>query len=106
MGNVALKVSEGVAKMALTQLKSSFKQNLYGRLLGRFARPLLRKWHKQFDPARYNGAYFLGLNKPVIKSHGASDERSFSCALEQAYDMANRHLVERLKQQCATASAK
>ena len=104
VGNVALKVSEGVAKMALSQLKEAFKQNLYGRLLGRFAQPLLRKWHKQFDPARYNGAYFLGLNKPVIKSHGSADQRSFTCALEQAHDMAAKDLVGRLKQRCVSQS--
>ncbi len=101
VGNVALKVSEGVAKMALSQLQGAFHQNLYGRLLGQIARPLLRKWHKQFEPARYNGACFLGLNGCVVKSHGAADERSFLYALELARDMSAKRLIGRLTEQCA-----
>lgn len=99
VGNVALKVSEGVARLALGQLKASFKQNLYGRLLGRIAQPLLRKWHKQFDPARYNGACFLGLNRALIKSHGGADERGFFCALGMAKELVSTGLTENLKAQ-------
>lgn len=99
VGNVALKVSEGVARLALGQLKSSFRQNLYGRLLGRFAQPLLRKWHKQFDPARYNGACLLGLNRPLIKSHGSTDERGFLSALVMAKELAGTGLTQRLQAQ-------
>jgi len=105
VGNVALKVSEGVAKMALTQLKSSFRQNLYGRILGRIAQPLLRKWHKQFDPSRYNGACFLGLNQPLIKSHGGADERGFFFALEMARDLVQTGLTDNLKKQTVASTA-
>ena len=105
VGNVALKVSEGVARLALGQLKSSFRQNLYGRMLGRIAQPLLRKWHKQFDPARYNGACLLGLNGPLIKSHGGADERGFYSALEMARELVSTELTQRLRAQTNTAMA-
>ncbi len=97
VGNVALKVSEGVARLALGQLKSSFRQNFYGRVLGRIAQPLLRKWHKQFDPARYNGACLLGLNGPLIKSHGSTDERGFYSSLEMARELVVTGLTQRLQ---------
>ncbi|GAB2197779.1 phosphate acyltransferase PlsX [Sessilibacter sp. MAH4] len=97
VGNVALKVSEGVAKLALSQLKSSFKSSFYGRALGQFARPLLRKWRTQFDPARYNGACFLGLNGAVIKSHGSADAQSFRFAIEMASDFAKKQTTSRLQ---------
>ncbi len=97
VGNVALKVSEGVARMALSQLKESFKSSLYGRALGQFARPLLRKWRTQFDPARYNGACFLGLNGAVIKSHGSADSLGFQYALEMARDFAEKKTTELLR---------
>lgn len=99
VGNVALKVSEGVARLALNQLQSSFRQNLYGQLLGRIARPLLRKWHKQFDPARYNGACFLGLKRPLIKSHGGADQRGFYSALEMASELVSTELTKNLQAQ-------
>jgi glycerol-3-phosphate acyltransferase PlsX len=97
VGNVALKVSEGVARMALSQLRESFKSSLYGRALGQFARPLLRKWRTQFDPARYNGACFLGLNGAVIKSHGSADSLGFQYALEMACEFAEKKTSERLR---------
>ncbi|WP_353302865.1 phosphate acyltransferase PlsX [Sessilibacter corallicola] len=101
VGNVALKVSEGVARMALSQLKESFKSSLYGRALGQFARPLLRKWRTQFDPARYNGACFLGLNGSVIKSHGSADSLAFQYALEMAHDFASKKTTELLRDEMA-----
>ncbi|GAA6152124.1 phosphate acyltransferase PlsX [Pseudoteredinibacter isoporae] len=96
VGNVALKVSEGVAQLMVQEMREAFVSSWYGRIVGRFARPLLRKWRRQFDPDRYNGASFLGLQGPVIKSHGAADELAFRSALELACEQVNSQVAGRI----------
>ncbi|GLS26511.1 phosphate acyltransferase PlsX [Marinibactrum halimedae] len=97
-GNIALKVSEGVARMAVRQVNDTFRTSLYGQLLGQFARPVLKKWQRRFDPARYNGASFLGLNHVLVKSHGGADARGFGYALSYAQTMVQQELVPQLRQ--------
>ncbi|MCV6626327.1 MAG: phosphate acyltransferase, partial [Cellvibrionaceae bacterium] len=94
--NVALKVSEGVAQLMASEMKQSFGRSWYGRLVGRFARPLLRKWQRQFDPGRYNGASFLGLQSPLIKSHGGADEAAFISALNLALEQVRGQVAQRI----------
>ena len=101
VGNVALKVSEGVARLLAERVSEAFTSTWYSRLAGRIARPVLRKWHTQFDPARYNGASFLGLRGTVIKSHGAADIRSFRFALEAAREQAQRRIPQLINDQVA-----
>ncbi|KUJ72753.1 phosphate acyltransferase [Thiomicrospira sp. WB1] len=83
-GNVALKASEGVAKMISFYLRRAFKRNLLTRLAGLIAWPVLKAFKDQVDPRRYNGASFLGLRKIVIKSHGGADAFSFYHAIAEA----------------------
>jgi len=100
-GNVALKASEGAATLLAEQLKALFNATPWWRLVGYFARPLLLKWHTRFDPARYNGASFLGLQGTVIKSHGSADSAGFECALSVALEQAERQLPQRINQRIA-----
>ncbi len=102
VGNVALKVSEGVARFLADRVEDIFNVGLYGRLVGRIARPLLRKWHTQFDPARYNGASFLGLRGTLIKSHGGADQRSFTYALRTAIEHVDKQIATCIHEQLAT----
>ncbi|TQV73565.1 phosphate acyltransferase PlsX [Exilibacterium tricleocarpae] len=104
-GNVALKVSEGVALLLADRVRKIFTANWYSRLVGQLAQPLLRKWHTQFDPARYNGASFLGLQGIVIKSHGGADRRSFQFALETARDQVERSIPTLINDQVAALQA-
>ncbi len=96
VGNVALKVSEGVAQLMVKEMREAFVSSWYGRLVGRFARPLLRKWQRQFDPDRYNGASFLGLQGPLIKSHGGADELAFRSALNLACEQVNSQVAGKI----------
>lgn len=100
-GNVALKASEGAASLLAEQLQALFSSTPWWRLIGYFARPLLLKWHTRFDPARYNGASFLGLQGTVIKSHGGADATGFECALGVALEQAQRQLPQRINQRIA-----
>lgn len=83
-GNIALKASEGVAKMISFYLKNAFNKNLLTKLVGLLAYPVLRAFKDKVDPRRYNGASLLGLQKIVIKSHGGADQFSFLHAIAEA----------------------
>jgi glycerol-3-phosphate acyltransferase PlsX len=84
VGNVALKSSEGTAKLILNFIKHVFAESWYGRLAAIIAYPVLRKVKRQADPARYNGASMLGLRGIVVKSHGNAGPLAFANAINQA----------------------
>jgi len=84
IGNIALKTSEGVAKMIGYYLKKEFKRNLFSKLAGLIALPVLNSFKKRVDPREYNGASLLGLRGIVIKSHGGADKVSYAQAIREA----------------------
>ncbi len=77
-GNIALKSAEGAANMLLSSLE--------GLLSDREA-SALEAVKRQFGPGQHNGAFFLGLNGVVVKSHGSADGGAFLKSLQQACDM-------------------
>lgn len=94
VGNVALKASEGLAKLMITVLKESFRQNWWAKLVGLMARPALAHLRKRMDPARYNGASMLGLNGIVVKSHGGASEIAFQFAIEEAVLQVKNNVID------------
>lgn len=86
-GNVALKTAEGTARLYSQFLRQAFKESLMSRLGYLLARNALSKLRERFDPRRYNGAMFLGLNGVAVKSHGATDALGFANAIGFAHDM-------------------
>jgi len=91
VGNVALKTSEGVAKIISYYARQEFNRNLFTKLCGFLASPVLKACSRRIDPRRYNGASLLGLRGVVIKSHGSADVYSFLHAINIAH-------VEAIKQ--------
>jgi glycerol-3-phosphate acyltransferase PlsX len=81
VGNVALKSSEGLAKLIGHSLKREFDKNLFTRLAGLIALPVLKAFKDRYDPRQYNGASLLGLRGIVIKSHGNADRLAFANAI-------------------------
>lgn len=84
VGNVALKTSEGVAKMVSHFMREAFSRNLLTKLAGAIAMPVLKAFRSRIDPRRYNGASLLGLRGIVIKSHGGADAFAFENAINVA----------------------
>ncbi len=84
VGNVALKSIEGAAKMISTKLKETFSKNLFTKLAGVIAYPVLKSFKDSIDPRLYNGASFVGLRGLVIKSHGGADALAFETAINLA----------------------
>lgn len=84
VGNIALKASEGLAKLMLTVLKDAFTKNKLRKLSAFLASAALNDLKHHLDPARYNGASLLGLNGIVVKSHGSASDVAFECAIDEA----------------------
>jgi len=99
VGNVALKTSEGLAKLIGDQLRSEFKKSVFTRLAGVFSLPVLRALKRTLDPRRYNGASLLGLNGVIIKSHGSADVFSFEQAILKAAEEVRGGLLRRIADQ-------
>jgi glycerol-3-phosphate acyltransferase PlsX len=101
VGNVALKTTEGLAKMLSNDLKAKFTRTWYTKLMALAAMPVLKALRTQFDPRNYNGASFLGLQGIVIKSHGGADSLSFANAIgiarKEAKAEVPKHIRHRLQ---------
>lgn len=103
VGNVALKSSEGVAKMIGHFMKAEFTRGVFARLAALVALPVLNRLRRRIDPRRYNGAPLVGLRGVVVKSHGGIDALGFTNAIaiakkEAQADVANR-IALRVEQQ-------
>lgn len=96
VGNVALKSSEGVAKMISHFLKAEFTKGPFSRLAGLIALPILRRLRKRIDPRRYNGAPLVGLRGVAVKSHGGTDAIGFANAIAIAKKEAQADVASRI----------
>lgn len=97
VGNVALKTSEGVAKLIRFYLEEEFRRSLLTRGVGLLALPVLRAFSRRIDPRRYNGASLLGLQGIVIKSHGGADALAFANAIKIAMLETEKAVPQRIK---------
>ncbi|MFZ5561144.1 MAG: phosphate acyltransferase PlsX [Pseudomonadota bacterium] len=84
VGNVALKASEGVAKMLAGMIRAEVERSWLTRVTGLLAFPIWKGLRHRMDPGRYNGASLVGLTGIVIKSHGGADEQAFVQAVRVA----------------------
>ena len=105
VGNVALKTSEGLAKMLGDFLKEEFTRSWSTKLLALVAYPVIRRFRRRVDHRRYNGAALLGLKGIVVKSHGSADRLAFKTALNRAASEAQHGLIERIGEEIARLNA-
>jgi len=105
-GNVALKVSEGLAKMILKMTYEEFTRSLWGKMSALIAAPVLRALKKRLDPNLYNGASLLGLRGIVIKSHGNAEQKAFSMAIRVAMLEVEKNVPEKIQHQMAAQLGK
>jgi glycerol-3-phosphate acyltransferase PlsX len=97
VGNVALKTSEGLAKMIKHYLKQGFNQNLFTKLAGLVSLPVLKSLSRRIDPGRYNGASLLGLRGVVVKSHGSADVDAYCNAIGIAVKAVQSDVAARIE---------
>ena len=98
VGNVALKTSEGLAKMLSAEIKAGYTKSLYAKFAALLSLPVIKSFQKRFDHRRYNGASFLGLKGIVIKSHGGADDIGFANAISIARKEVIEKVPERIEE--------
>jgi glycerol-3-phosphate acyltransferase PlsX len=96
-GNVALKTAEGTANFITSELKKAMTGSIIGKISSLLNISNLNKFKKRLDPRLYNGAIFLGLDHPVVKSHGGTDYIGFSNSLDVCYRIVSGNLIEKIK---------
>ena len=96
-GNVALKTAEGTANFITSELKMALRGNLIGKISSLLNFINLKKFKKRLDPRMYNGAIFIGLDSPVVKSHGGTDFIGFSNSLDVCNKIVKGNLIEKIK---------
>ncbi len=91
-GNIALKTAEGTANFITTNLRNSLS-----KLSILFSYRGLKKFKEKLDPRKYNGAIFLGLQGPVVKSHGSTDALGFAHSIDVCRKIVKANLIEKIK---------
>ena len=96
-GNIALKTAEGTANFIVKEFKNSMTSNILGKLSSLINIKNLNKVKKKLDPRLYNGAILIGLNSPVVKSHGSTDYIGFSHSLDVCIKIVKNNLIQKIK---------
>ncbi len=96
-GNIALKTAEGTANFIVKELKNAMTGSLLGKISSILNYYNLKKFKNRLDPRLYNGAIFLGLDSPVVKSHGGTDFIGFSNSLDVCNKIVKGNLIEKIK---------
>ncbi len=84
-GNIALKLSEGLARDIMRQFRQVLMRNRTTQLAAWFLKPGLLELRAKLDYQEYGGAPLLGLDQPIYKCHGASEARAFQIAVKMAH---------------------
>lgn len=105
IGNITLKTMEGVMRVILSMLQSSVQKSKLSWFM-QGSKCWVNKYFfnifNQFNPDRYNGAYFVGLRNTVIKSHGAANQHAFTAAIIQAIHAVERNVPEKISAKLST----
>ncbi len=96
-GNIALKTAEGTAKFITDNLKIALTESLLAKFSLLFSYFSLKKFKEKLDPRKFNGAIFLGLNGPVVKSHGSTDSIGFYHSINLCYNIVKGNLMSQIK---------
>ena len=99
-GNVALKTAEGTANFITKNLK-----NALSKLSIIMSYKSLKKFKEKLDPRKYNGAILLGLQSPVVKSHGSTDAVGFAHSIDVCHKIVQADLIEKIKSHLITVDA-
>ncbi len=98
-GNLILKTYEGVAKVLMNGIKKAFYKNTISKISYLGVKSGIDEMKAQFDYKEYGGAVMLGVKKPVIKSHGSADARTFKNAIKQAVWFLESDLIDKIEQE-------
>lgn len=99
VGNVILKLYEGVAQTIFDILKREIYSSLIYKIGGAILKPVFKKFKKDFDYTEYGGAILLGVNKVVIKAHGSSNAKAIKNAVRQSINCVKGSVIELIREE-------
>ena len=97
-GNIALKTAEGTSNFIISELKKALTSSVLGKMSSLINYSNLKNFKDKLDPRLYNGAILLGLDKPVIKSHGSTDSIGFANSLKVCEKTIQGKLIDQIKE--------
>lgn len=98
VGNVILKLYEGLASTLLGKVKEGLMSTLRSKIGALLIKPALKKTLKQFDTSEQGGAPLLGLNGLVVKAHGSSGSLEIKQAIKQCLQFGEERINEKIKE--------
>ena len=101
VGNVILKLYEGVGGALIREIKKAMMSSLTGKIGGLLAKPSLKGVVKRFDSSEYGGAPLLGLRGLVVKAHGSSTAKEVSNAILQCITFKEQDIADKIEQRLA-----
>ena len=97
-GNIALKTAEGTANFFIKELREVMSNNIIAKISSILNYKNISKFKEKLDPRLYNGAIFIGLDSPVVKSHGSTDSIGFSYSLNVWKKIVKGDLINKIKE--------
>ena len=97
VGNVILKLYEGVGGALLKKMKQGMMTDLRSKIGGLLVKPALKNVMKDFDASEYGGAPMLGLNGLVVKTHGSSDAKEVCNSIFQCVTFKEQQINEKIR---------
>ena len=97
VGNVILKLYEGVGAVMIHKIKSGMMQSLRSKIGALLVKPALKSTMKDFDASEYGGAPLLGLNGLVVKTHGSSTAKEVCNSILQCVTFKEQKINEKIK---------
>jgi glycerol-3-phosphate acyltransferase PlsX len=98
VGNIVLKLAEGMASSIFKILKEEVKKSWLRKMGMSLARPALKSLASRFDYAEYGGAPLLGVDGVVMISHGRSKARAILSSINNAAVCVEKQVVQKLKE--------
>ena len=99
VGNVFLKLYEGLASTLIDVIKTGLMSTLKAKIGAALALPALKKTLKTFDATEYGGAPLLGLNGLVVKTHGSAKAKEVTNTIFQCETFKSQKINEIIKEQ-------
>lgn len=101
-GNVILKLTEGVAKSFMTELKEIFMRSPISKLAAVVLKGSLKGLKTKMDYTEYGGAPLLGVKAPIVKAHGSSNAKAFMNAIKYAEKYVSNDIISKISAKVLT----
>ena len=98
VGNVILKLYEGVGAVLISKVKQGMMTTLRSKIGAMLVKPALKKTLKAFDAGQYGGAPLLGLNGLVVKAHGSSKANEITNSIIQCVQFKQQQINEKIRE--------